>query len=130
MDLIEKKRTELDGAYGIRINHARNLFSDVIRALESIIYPGPPHRHYHMYNLVDIIKVIGEETDNASEKDVKNAITKVSELKENLENWRFNPESFYEQKPKETEESLKVCNGLKDLYTEEYQILQCAPESG
>jgi len=114
---IDNKRTKLNKTAEIYVEDVKNLFSEVVDGLESVLNPS---KGYHFVeNLKELVETNNGRWKNASESDLECMIMRFESGINYLERWLKDPQKFYEENSKEAEELSTLCNKLKKWrYTE------------
>lgn len=121
---MDNKRTKLNKTAEIYVGYVKNLFSEVVKGLGSIL--NPSEGYYFVKNLKELVEVSGGKSKNASSEDVEWMISRFRRGIDNLETWLKDPQSFYEKNEGRVEELSTLCSKIRDLYTENYPVLECS----
>ncbi len=118
---VQSRRTHLNRIAKMYAKDAMDFFQDVVQGLRLRIN-AQTEESRSIENLSEIIEASGGTWKNAFKEDLECMIIKFKSGINYLKVWLKNPQKSYEESPKETEELSTLCNKLRGLYIEKYQV--------
>jgi len=115
---ITNRRTNLSKTALIYLDEVKKFFDNIVRGLESVI---GKRDYFFVEDLRKIVELAGYESSHASKEDVKEMIAGFKKTATQLNRLEKNPKEFYNSE--NSQELLTLCNKVKDLYTDNPQVI-------